>query len=216
MMGAGKTTVGRRWPRASAGAFVDTDELIEARTGRTVREIFEADGEPAFRALETEALRRGAGRSPSRRSSPPPAGSCSARRTARASRGSARSVVWLRADPAVLARRAIAQATTARCSTTIRAALRRLLPDREPLYGEVADVVIDIDGLDLATSSTASSPRCRGRTTITASRCRSASAPTTSSSATAPSPSWPRCCRRRSTRAAVVTQAAVPSTSTAA
>ena len=56
MMGAGKTTVGRRVAERLGRPLVDSDQLIEARTGRTVRQIFEADGEPAFRALETAAL----------------------------------------------------------------------------------------------------------------------------------------------------------------
>ena len=53
MMGAGKTTVGRDVAARLGRRMVDSDELIEARTGRTVREIFEQDGEPAFRVLET-------------------------------------------------------------------------------------------------------------------------------------------------------------------
>jgi shikimate kinase len=56
MMGAGKTTVGRRVAALLGRPLLDSDQMIESRTGRTVREIFEADGEPAFRALETAAL----------------------------------------------------------------------------------------------------------------------------------------------------------------
>lgn len=56
MMGAGKTTVGSRIARALERRFVDSDVEVEARSGRTVRQIFEAEGEPAFRALESEVL----------------------------------------------------------------------------------------------------------------------------------------------------------------
>ena len=56
MMGAGKTTAGRRLAELMGRPLVDSDELIEERTGRTVREIFEQEGELAFRALETAAL----------------------------------------------------------------------------------------------------------------------------------------------------------------
>jgi shikimate kinase len=51
-MGAGKTTVGRVLADKLGLAFLDSDVVIEQRTGRTVREIFAEDGEPAFRVLE--------------------------------------------------------------------------------------------------------------------------------------------------------------------
>ncbi|HBX80856.1 MAG: shikimate kinase [Propionibacteriaceae bacterium] len=60
--GAGKTTVGRELAALLGEPFVDVDARIEAKTGRRIREIFAADGEPAFRALEVtatlEALKR--------------------------------------------------------------------------------------------------------------------------------------------------------------
>jgi shikimate kinase len=55
-MGAGKTTVGRLLAAAVGVPFLDSDHMIEARTGRAIPEIFAADGEPAFRALEHEVI----------------------------------------------------------------------------------------------------------------------------------------------------------------
>ncbi len=51
-MGAGKTTVGQLLADRLGLPFVDTDLVIEQRAGRPIREIFAADGEPGFRALE--------------------------------------------------------------------------------------------------------------------------------------------------------------------
>jgi shikimate kinase / 3-dehydroquinate synthase len=55
-MGTGKSTAGAEAARALGFPFVDLDHLIERRAGRTVKEIFEAEGEAAFRALERTAL----------------------------------------------------------------------------------------------------------------------------------------------------------------
>jgi shikimate kinase/3-dehydroquinate synthase len=57
-MGAGKSTVGRLLAERRGVAFADADATIEADAGRSVAEIFAADGEPAFRAREREAIAR--------------------------------------------------------------------------------------------------------------------------------------------------------------
>jgi shikimate kinase len=56
MPGSGKSTVGRELAGRFGVPFVDLDVEIERTTGRSVPEIFAADGEAAFRALEAKAL----------------------------------------------------------------------------------------------------------------------------------------------------------------
>jgi len=51
-MGTGKSTVGRMVAEMLHYTFLDTDHVIEARAGRSINEIFEQDGEPAFREWE--------------------------------------------------------------------------------------------------------------------------------------------------------------------
>ena len=55
--GAGKTTLGRQLAAHFNRPFLDLDHAIEARTGRSVREIFAGEGEAGFRAVEAAVLR---------------------------------------------------------------------------------------------------------------------------------------------------------------
>lgn len=62
-MGTGKTSVGRVVAEQLRFEFLDTDELIQARTGRTIADIFAKEGEPMFRALERQVVNELAGKS---------------------------------------------------------------------------------------------------------------------------------------------------------
>ena len=55
--GSGKSTIGRRLAKAMRLTMLDTDAAIEAKTGRTIAEIFTADGEQEFRRIEEEVIR---------------------------------------------------------------------------------------------------------------------------------------------------------------
>ena len=56
--GAGKSTIGRRLAQALDLPLFDTDVAVEEEAGRTIAEIFVQEGEPAFRALEEEIVRK--------------------------------------------------------------------------------------------------------------------------------------------------------------
>jgi shikimate kinase len=56
-MGCGKSTVARLLAQRLGRVFVDTDDVVVAREGMSISEIFERFGEPAFRAKESAALR---------------------------------------------------------------------------------------------------------------------------------------------------------------
>jgi shikimate kinase len=55
--GSGKSTIGRRLAKALDVAMLDTDAAIEAKTGRTIADIFAAEGEAEFRRIEEEVVR---------------------------------------------------------------------------------------------------------------------------------------------------------------
>lgn len=57
-MGCGKSTVGRFLAKQLGCAFIDSDEQIEAAVGMTIRELFEKQGEAAFRDLERRFVQK--------------------------------------------------------------------------------------------------------------------------------------------------------------
>ncbi|MDO4740158.1 MAG: shikimate kinase [Eubacteriales bacterium] len=60
MPGSGKSSIGRLLAERTGRKFIDTDELIVELAGRPIPEIFAQEGERAFRAVETQALRMAA------------------------------------------------------------------------------------------------------------------------------------------------------------
>lgn len=58
LMGSGKSTIGRTIAKKLGRRFIDTDRLIERKTGKTVAEIFDGEGESAFRKIERETIKK--------------------------------------------------------------------------------------------------------------------------------------------------------------
>jgi shikimate kinase len=143
--GVGKSSVAIELANLLDAAVVDLDDDIEARSHRTIPEIFETDGEDGFRALESSALAAMID-GPDRRVISTGGGVV----TTPESRTilSDALCVWLRADLELLARR-LAQSPIERplLSGDLKAELALLSERREPLYREVAHVTIDI-GVD--------------------------------------------------------------------
>jgi shikimate kinase len=143
LMGTGKTTVGRRLAARLGRELVDSDALIEARTGRTVRDIFRDEGEDAFRTLETAALRDALEATQPRVIAAAGGVVLSADNRA-ALRDADAVVVWLRADPALLLQRVRSGAHRPLLDDDPAGTLQRMSVEREPLYREVADAVVEV------------------------------------------------------------------------
>jgi len=146
MMGAGKTTVGSLVASRLGWSYQDSDASVEAVTGRTVPEIFETLGEPAFRKAETQALRQAL--KSSERTVVAVAGGAVLDPANRELLGERGTVVWLRARPETLAKRVGDGSGRPLLSGDPTVAIRELDRIRRPLYAEVADAVIDVDDLN--------------------------------------------------------------------
>jgi shikimate kinase len=142
MMGTGKTTVGRRLAARLGRPFVDSDDQVEARTGRTVRAIFETDGEAAYRRIESEALAEAlGGEEPAVVAA---AGGVVIDPVNRSLLAGAGTVVWLRADPALLASRVRSGTHRPLLDGDPLTTLTRLAAERDGWYREVADEVVEV------------------------------------------------------------------------
>lgn len=141
LMGVGKSSVGRllaaRWGRP----FVDLDRAVEDRAGAEVAQVFAERGEPGFRRLEAEVLDEVLS------ADEPAVISCGggvvttpANRAALADRS---TVVWLTASVEVLALRVGDGSSRPLLGDDPPGALRALAAEREPLYREVADHLVD-------------------------------------------------------------------------
>ena len=143
MVGAGKTTVGRRLAARLKRQFLDSDEEIEKAAQMSIPEIFEQRGEPEFRAGETRVIARvlknqglvlatggGAFVNPDTRA---------------LVKGEAVSV-WLKAEADILFERVSRRSNRPLLKTANpRATLEKLIEDRYPIYADADVTVISRD-----------------------------------------------------------------------
>lgn len=153
LMGAGKSSVGRRLAALSGRAFVDLDEEIERVAGRDIGALFAEVGEAGFRAHEAAATLGLAARlrESGRGLVVAAGGGWMANRDARAALPDAETV-WLKVDPAEAARRLAGNDATRPMLDGYDAAgrLTTLLAERLPAYGE-ATYTVDTNGRDAGT-----------------------------------------------------------------
>ena len=143
-MGSGKTTVGRVLADALGCPFLDLDDLIVKKAGKTIPEIFAQDGEPAFRQLEARLLRQTVEKY-AESTVVLALGGGAVTTPASATLLHEKTVcIYLRATLETLLQR-LSGETAGRPLADDAMAGR--LAAREPLYEETAHVIIDTDGL---------------------------------------------------------------------
>ncbi|WP_438275775.1 shikimate kinase [Nitrobacter sp.] len=139
MMGAGKSTIGRRLATRLAMRFVDADAEIELAAGMSITEIFETHGEPHFRDGEARVIARLLSNGPMVLAT---GGGAVLREQTRARIRERAISIWLKADAEVILRRIRRRADRPLLQTAHPAAtIGRLIVEREPLY-QLADLTI--------------------------------------------------------------------------
>ena len=139
MMGAGKSTIGRRLAARLNLPFVDANTEIEAAAGMTIPEIFEVHGEPHFRDGEARVIARLLDAGPAVLAT---GGGSFMREETRRRIGEKAVSIWLKADPEVIMRRVRRRADRPLLQTVDPAAtVSRLISEREPIY-QHADLTI--------------------------------------------------------------------------
>jgi shikimate kinase len=142
-MGAGKSVCGRLLARRLGRCFVETDDMIVAREGRPVPEIFSRDGEEHFRALEAEAvelLRLKSGDVIAT------GGGLPCREGRMEALQQVGTVIWLRGDLRELCDRATSEGQRPMLAGRSWAEIEALYRQREPFYAR-AHLTVDTTGL---------------------------------------------------------------------
>jgi shikimate kinase len=133
MMGAGKSSIGRRLASRLGIPFVDADTEIESAAGMTIPEIFDKHGEPYFRAGEARVIARLLDNGPQVLATGGGAVMDQSTRDLIHIKGIS---VWLKADVDVLMKR-----TKRRNDRPLAEKIKDLLPVREPVYA-MSDITV--------------------------------------------------------------------------
>ena len=143
-MGSGKTTVGKVLADFLGCPFMDLDDLVVKKAGKSIPDIFAQDGEPAFRQLEAQVLRKTVEKYAESTAVLALGGGAVLAPSSAALLHEKTVCIYLRASLETLLARLEGE-TAGR--PLADASLADRLAAREPIYEETAHVIIDTDGL---------------------------------------------------------------------
>ena len=153
LMGAGKTTVGRKLARLLRCDFIDTDHALEERTGVSVSHIFEIEGERGFREREAKLLAEVSMRERAAGAVIATGGGVVLTESNRRVMRRSGTVVYLRASAELLWERLKGSQTRPLLSAPDpKSKIAQLLEARAPLYTAQADFIVDV-GADAGAES---------------------------------------------------------------
>lgn len=141
-MGSGKSAVGRRLAQRLGRPFIDLDRRVERRTGRTVAQLFEEEGEEGFRARERAELAQVLAEEPAVIAT---GGGVVVSDPNRVTLRDAAFVVWLKVRPETAMARVGGDQGRPLLGDRPLEALQRLDQERERLYRGVSHAVVETD-----------------------------------------------------------------------
>jgi shikimate kinase len=148
--GSGKTTIGKRLADRLWQTFVDVDELIVRKAGRSIRDIFEQEGEESFRTMESEVLREVALLEDHVIATG--GGSLMREENRKALKDAGHRIIYLKCDPDLLWQRIQTDPNTSANRPDLTPTggveeIRQKIAEREPVYRQVMHAELDVSNL---------------------------------------------------------------------
>jgi shikimate kinase len=151
--GCGKTSIGRKLADRLWQPFVDTDDLVVKKAGKSIKDIFEQDGEERFRQLETEAIKDAA--KLDEHVIALGGGGATRQENVKILRDAGHKMIYLRCEPAELFRRIQLDPNTGitRPPLTSRGGgieeIAAVMAEREPAYRAASQAELDVTHLSV-------------------------------------------------------------------
>ena len=144
-MGSGKSSVGHKLAEHRGRSFLDTDNLVEEKAGKTIASIFAEDGEASFREIETAVIRELKNRAGDNAVVATGGGVVLKKENREALRETG-TVVWLNVSPREVLNRVEGSDRPLLQKKDKEKAVRELIALRKDLYAVTAHYTVDTDG----------------------------------------------------------------------
>jgi shikimate kinase len=151
--GCGKTSIGRKLADRLWQPFVDTDDVVVKKAGKSIADIFEQDGETRFRQIEAEAVKEVA--QLQEHVIALGGGGATRPENVKVLRDAGHKLIYLRCEPAELFKRIQADPTSASTRPALTAQgggiaeIETVMAEREPAYRAAAQAELDVTHLSV-------------------------------------------------------------------